>query len=305
MVSRLWSDSSIDRLEPGRVFSGDPLRALQLLHVATEFSFTGLSDEGEVDWIHRHMTNTDIYYVTSRWMATEKIVATFRIAGRQPELWDPVTGEIRDAPAFTQHDGTTAVPLELGPRGSQFVVFRRPIMSTRNGSAASNEIRSLPLLTLTGPWQVTFDAKLRGPAEPQTFGSLTDWTKRPENSIRFYSGGAVYRKRFNLTVAQAGGKKLQLDLGEVHEEAEVRLNGKFLGVVWTRPARIDISQAARPGENELEVKVVNLWPNRLIGDAGLAPSGGLTETNAHKFSATTPLLPSVLIGPVTILNEDL
>ena len=96
----------------------------------------------------------------------------------------------------------------------------------------------------------------------------------------------------------AAGQKLWLDLGEVHEEAVVKLNGRDLGVVWTKPARVDISAAARAGENDLEVTVVNLWPNRLIGDAGLPPEKRFTETNIRKFVATTPLLPSGLIGPV-------
>ncbi|WP_213807375.1 glycosyl hydrolase [Granulicella sp. dw_53] len=300
LVTKLWGGSLTDRLKPGRIFSGDPIEALKLLHLRPDFAFTDLSEEGEIDWIHRHMTDTDIYYVTSRWTTPEKIAASFRITGRQPELWDPVTGEIRDAPAFIQHDGVTTVPLVFKPRGSMFVIFRRKIASTRNGSTSTNEFRLSPILTLTGTWQVSFDAKLRGPAQPQTFNKLTDWTTRPESGIRYYSGEAVYRKQFHLGTAPVRGQKLLLNLGEVHEEAEVRLNGKMLGMVWTKPARIDISSAARKGENDLEIKVVNLWPNRLIGDASLPTSERLTETNAHKFNSETPLYPSGLIGPVVV-----
>jgi hypothetical protein len=242
----------------------------------------------------------DVYYITSRWDNTEKIDASFRVSGKQPEFWNPVTGEIQDAHAFRQHDGVTTVPLALDPRGSVFVVFRRPIAESMNGSALSNELNISPLLTLTGPWQVSFDPKWGGPATPQTFDKLVDWTKLPESGIRFYSGSAVYRKQFRLASMPKPGEALFLNLGEVHEEAEVRLNGQMLGVVWTKPARLNISKAARLGPNDLEITVVNLWPNRLIGDAGLPVEQRFTQTNAQKFSSTTPLYPSGLLGPVVV-----
>ena len=299
LTTKLWGSPS-DGISPGRIFSGDATAALQKLHLPPDFAFTGLSDEGEIDWIHRRTPSTDIYYVASRWDNAERIDVSFRITGKQPELWNPVTGEIRDARAFKQHAGLTTVPLALDPRGSVFVVFRKRIGNSRNGSAVSNEPSVSALLTLDGAWQVSFDPEWGAPTQPQTFDTLTDWTKRPEAGIRFYSGSAVYRKQFRLASRCKPGERLLLDLGEVHEEAEVRLNGRALGVVWTKPARIDISLAARQGENELEITVVNLWPNRLIGDSGLPVAQRLTETNAQKFSPTTPLYASGLLGPVKV-----
>ena len=152
---------------------------------------------------------------------------------------------------------------------------------------------------IAGPWEVAFDPKWGGP--PQiTFDSLVDWTKRAEEGIRHYSGTAIYRKSFRLDAPPAAGERLLLNLGEVHESAAVRLNGKDLGVAWTHPARVDITPAVRVGENQLEISVVNLWPNRLIGDEGLPPEKRFTQTNLHKFSAATPLYPSGLVGPVTL-----
>jgi hypothetical protein len=84
----------------------------------------------------------------------------------------------------------------------------------------------------------------------------------------------------------------------------VRLNGQDLGVVWSKPARVNITSAVKAGVNELEVSVVNLWPNRLIGDAGLPPEKRVTETNMRKFVSKSPLLPSGLLGPVQLLAED-
>ncbi len=99
----------------------------------------------------------------------------------------------------------------------------------------------------------------------------------------------------------AKGDHLLLDLGEVHEVASVRLNGRSLGVLWTKPARVDITDGAKAKDNDLEVTVVNLWPNRLIGDESLPKESRFTETNIHKFGSASPLLPSGLIGPVSLL----
>jgi hypothetical protein len=133
-----------------------------------------------------------------------------------------------------------------------------------------------------------------------TFDSLVDWTKRPEWEIQHYSGAARYTKSFTLAAAPKPGQQIMLNLGEVHEVASVRLNGQNVGVVWTKPARINITKFVHKGENALEIKVVNLWPNRLIGDSELPAEKRLTETNVHKFSEKTPLYPSGLDGPVAL-----
>jgi len=300
LVSKLWDNSPADQIQRGHVFAGEAEAALHMLGLSPDVAFQGVSKEGEMDWIHRRSGSVDLYYVTSRWDNAEKIDASFRVSGKQPELWNPVTGEIRDAHAFRQHDGVTTVPLALDPRGSVFVVFRRQIANRMSGPALTNELNTSLLLRLTGSWQVSFDPKRGGPATPRTFPELVDWTKLPESGIRFYSGSAIYRKQFSLASAPKPGEALFLHLGEVHEEAEVRLNGLKLGVVWTKPARVDISRAVKQGANDLEITVVNLWPNRLIGDAGLPVEQRFTQTNAQKFSSTTPLYPSGLLGPVVV-----
>ena len=305
LVARLWAhDPGDNRVGAGRVIAGkSAAEVLQELKLPPDFAYAGLSDGGELDWIHRHTDEAEIYFVTSRWDPKERVLCTFRVAGKQPELWDPVTGDIRDACAFSQRDGCTSVPLEFNPRGSLFVVFRKPIAATASGTATSNYAAITPLTELTGAWDVAFDPKWGGPAHV-VFDSLMDWTKRPEDGIKYYSGTAVYHKKFTLAAQSAGGRKLMLDLGDVREEAVVKLNGTDLGVVWTKPAQVDVTRAARPGENDLVVTVVNLWPNRLIGDAALPADKRFTETNIRKFTKTTPLWPSGLLGPVTILTNQ-
>jgi hypothetical protein len=145
-----------------------------------------------------------------------------------------------------------------------------------------------------------------------TFDRLTPWNEHPLPAIKFFSGTATYRKSFSLTKEQAAGL-VRLQLGEVKYIAQVRVNGKPLGIVWTAPWAADLTGAVRAGENQLEIEVTNLWPNRLIGDAALPKSQRVTKTNAERDPAakgriphlrgylpTDPLLPSGLLGPVVI-----
>jgi len=307
LVKLLWggldgSNVTQKKIGDGQLVWGQTAReTLQNDGVPTDFDAAGVSDDGTIDWIHRQTDDAEIYFVASRWEHPESIAATFRVSGKQPELWNPVTGEIRDATAFQQADGRTTIPLEFGPCGSTFVIFRKSIATNVDGLAASNYPATKISSTLAGPWTVSFDPKWGGP-EHVVFDQLMDWTNRPEPGIKHYSGTAVYHQQFDLPATAAKDPPLLLDLGEVHEVASVRLNGHDLGVVWTKPAHVDITAAVQPGKNDLEITVVNLWPNRLGYDESLPKEQRLTKSNIHKFSPTSPLLPSGLIGPVNLLT---
>ena len=308
LTTELWGDTHDPEatekvLRPGRLLCGPTAReVLGTMSVPPDFEATGVSDDGTIDWIHRKTDSADIYFVASRWAHPEKVQARFRVAGRQPELWDPVTGEMGDAAAFHQEDGRTTIPLEFGPCGSIFIVFRKPVPMNDSGKAASNYPATHIVKSISGAWTVNFDPKWGGPKKA-IFDRLIDWTNSPNPEIKYYSGTAIYHKEFIMPAQWETGSHLWLDLGEVHEIASVRLNGHDAGVVWTKPARINISETVRHGENKLEVRVANLWPNRLGYDESLPKERRLTETNIHKFSPTSPLLPSGLIGPVRLLAE--
>ena len=156
------------------------------------------------------------------------------------------------------------------------------------------------VVEIPGPWKVSFDPKWGGP-ESVVFERLDDWTKRPEEGIRHYSGTATYRQTFDLSeTSRCENAQIYLDLGRVQNLATVRLNGNDLGVVWTPPWRVEITDAVKPTGNRLEIDVVNLWPNRLIGDAALPPEKRLTKTNVTTYKKDSPLLESGLLGPVTL-----
>ena len=189
--------------------------------------------------------------------------------------------------------------MEFAPRGSLFVVFRKPIAADAAGNARSNFPKPSAFQEITGAWTVRFDPNWGGPASVE-FARLEDWTKRPEPGINYYSGKATYTKTFDVPASACQpGKRLWLDLGKVKNVAEVRLNGKSLGVVWTAPWRVELTGVAQPTGNRLEIDVANLWPNRLIGDAKLPPEKRLTKANVA-FKPDLPLLESGLLGPVTL-----
>ena len=228
--------------------------------------------QARLDWIHRRAGAAEIYFVSqpeARFRPRPR--SLFRTAGKQPELWDAVTGKIRDLPQWRVENGRTVVPLEFAPRQSWFVVLpqggQRPDQSSPTGrtSPRSSPCRRSPA---RGRCRSIRNGAGRNKV---TFEKLDDWTTRPEEGIRYYSGTAVYRNQCQPARRSAPGQRIFLDLGAVKNVARVKLNGHDLGVVWTAPWHVEITGAIRAGVNDLEIEVVNLWPNRLIGDATLPP----------------------------------
>jgi hypothetical protein len=264
-----------------------------------------LKDVPVLNYLHRCVGDTDIYFVCNSSNGYASASCTFRVTGKRPEIWDPVSGRIRPAAAWSQADGRAVVPLEFAPYGSVFVVFRQPVSTRVAGEAKGNFPTFTPLGELDGPWTVQFDPAWGGPASCQ-FDSLVSWTQRPEEGIKFYAGTATYHKNFDLPKsARKKGDRLWLDLGNVKELAEVRLNGKSLGVLWAFPFRVDVTDALKASDNKLEVDVVNSWPNRIIGDQSLPPEKRFTRTNIRKLTRETPLMESGLLGPVTLQTARL
>ena len=308
IAAEIWGDldgktRTVRRLGKGRVIWGKtPEEILRTDGVGPDFSFTGQTEDPEqFDYIHRTSGDTDIYFVINRTNRPETRDFTFRVAGKQPEIWDAVTGKTRLAAAYHQARAGTTLPLELAPFGSYFIVFRKPIAHTVSGTAPENFPKLVESGQLEGPWTVTFDTTWGGPAKV-SFPELISWTQRPEEGIKYYSGKATYTKTFNWT----GAGSLFLDLGTVKNVAVVRLNGKNLGILWCAPWRVDITKAVKPTGNVLEVDVINLWANRVIGDLSLPKDKRVTKTHdAFRFDmlrAGTPLLEAGLLGPVKLYS---
>jgi hypothetical protein len=121
-------------------------------------------------------------------------------------------------------------------------------------------------MEITGPWRLSFPPNLGAPPGA-TFDKLVSWTESNDDGVKYFSGTATYKRQFNVPASStANGKRLFLDLGKVQVLAEVIVNGKNLGTLWKVPFRVEVTDAVHTGDNDLEVRVTNLWPNRLIGD---------------------------------------
>jgi hypothetical protein len=275
--------------------------------VTTLLNKLGVPPDFESDvplrYTHRRAKDADLYFVANREDHLVDATCTFRVAGGAPALWDPLTGSVRDLPEYASRDGRTTVPMRFEPAQSFCVIFRK----AGRRATGTNFPKTSQAAELSGPWQVSFDPKWGGP-EQVAFQTLDDWTKRPEAGIKYYSGLATYRKAFDLPAAaqakQPGGREWYLDLGTVKNIARVRLNGQDLGVVWCAPWRVQITAAAKLTDNQLEIEVANLWPNRLIGDQALAPEKRLTSTTWNPFKRDSTLLESGLLGPVSLWAGD-
>lgn len=320
LVHELWG-------APHALIRRAPLPSvLKEIGIAPDVALPTAPAGSELRYIHRRLTDAEIYFIFNH---SDRDVAgdfAFRTAGRQPELWNAVTGVHTDAPGYRATATNTTVPLQLEPHGSTFVIFRRPLAAPRANTPKTTVAATL---AIAGPWQVAFHDG-RGAPPGATFPTLASWTESDLPGIKFYSGTATYRTSF--TTQLRAGTTATLDLGTVADLAEVRLNGALMGTLWQPPFRADITRHLRTGENTLEVRVANRWINRVIGDESLPTNltyqpegtnkftdGKLMELPAwlydrsrladrKRFSFTTwkhydtksPLVPSGLLGPVKI-----
>ena len=317
---KIFSDIEIavvDSMRPYPPYEAT-VEILKQLKISEDFT-----SDGTIRYAHRSLNGMEIYFVANRSNELIRSNCSFRVENGTPELWNPLTGETGKLKNFSRKDGITTIPIEFEASQSFFVVFNpnnKPESQIIANSLNSPVKESL--ITLNGPWNLSFDTKWGGPEEI-IFAQLVDWTQRAEEGIKYYSGTASYQKTFLLNKEMISTvKHLFIDLGEVNCMAQVSLNGIDLGTLWTNPWRLEITKALKSGKNLLKIKIVNLWPNRLIGDEKF-PSDGinnrkwpdwllekrprnsqrLTFSSYNFYKKDSPLLKSGLIGPVRILKE--
>ncbi len=283
----------------GMILSGMEMQeAFDLIGVVPDCKF---AKEDPALFIHRRTTDGDMYFISNQTDKTITVNPEFRVSGKSPELWSSVTGTSRELPAFSQSAQTSVVPLKLEAFESQFIVFRKSATKSGAADVSANFPVGRELADLSANWMVTFDAARRGPVNPVEFKSLTDWTLSGDESIKYYSGTAVYKTNVKLA-ENPSGKKIMLDLGVLTAMAKVKVNGKAVGGVWTAPWQVDISSALKQGSNEIEISVVNNWMNRLIGDQKTPEAQRPTWSPIIPYKVDSPLQASGLFGPVKILQ---
>ncbi|MCX6333718.1 MAG: glycosyl hydrolase, partial [Bacteroidia bacterium] len=246
VVNELWPPEKGEKsFGKGKVFTGQTIAGVMtVLQIAPDFDYTKPDAGTNLLFVHRKLAKADIYWVNNRNNREEKLEATFRIEGKIPEIWQPVTGKTGEA-SYVIEKGVTRVALNLEPNDAV----------------------------------------------------------NADTGVKYFSGTATYTKTINVPGNWLKkGEHLWLDLGIVRNLADVAVNGKSLGIIWKKPFRIEVTDVLKPGENQLEIKVTNLWVNRLIGDQQPDVAKKYTYTTQSFYRADSPLLPSGLLGPVQIVS---
>jgi hypothetical protein len=296
----LFGDGTgVHKVGQGTVYAGQSLTdVLNALELAPDFDYTKPESDTHLLFLHRKLADGDLYFVDNRNDRDETVEPSFRVAGKAPELWYAETGHAEPA-SYKIADGRTTVPLHLEPWGTVFVVFRKPTQAT---SRTLPGVRETQVATLEGPWNVSFPPE-RGAPPSITLNQLASWSDSPDAGVKYFSGTGTYT---NTIQAAADwfqkGARLWIDLGDVKNLAEVTVNGKPLGIVWHAPYRVDATSALKPGANALTIKVTNAWVNRLIGDEQPGVATKYTFADVKPYKATSPLLPSGLLGPVRLYS---
>ncbi len=283
----------------------------------------------DLKWIHRRVEGADIYFIANTKPASTERQCSFRISGKTAELWDPETGDIYALPGAPLPDGRAGATLRFDLAQSWFVVFRDKPSGHR--SSLNPFAPWKPLMEMEGAWSLSFDPNW-GPKDTLTLDRLDSWSAHPNPLVKYYSGTATYQKVFDFPQAVPGiqnrNRRVSLDLGRVEAIAQVTLNGQDCGIAWKPPYRVDVTRALKPGTNQLEIRVVNTWVNRLIGDEQLpldakwkdwetllawpdwflkgyrSSSGRYTFTTARFYNKNSPPQPSGLLGPVTLMETE-
>jgi alpha-L-rhamnosidase/Glycosyl hydrolases family 2, sugar binding domain len=299
--SELFGDGTGEHsVGSGKVYAGQGLAdVFNQLKLAPDFDHTKPQSDTNLQFVHRKLADGDLYFINNRNDRDETVDATFRVSGKAPELWYAETGTSKPA-SFKIADGRTTVPLHLEPWGTVFVLFRK---ATNDTSHSAPKITESKVADVEGPWNVTFQPD-RGAPPSATLDKLISWSDSSDAGVKYFSGAGTYTKTIQAPADWfRKDSHLWLDLGDVKNLAEVSVNGKSLGIVWHAPYRIDVTSALKQGSNEVSIKVINAWVNRLIGDQQPGATK-YTFADVHPYKANSPLLPSGLLGPVAVVRDD-
>jgi len=255
-------------------------------------------EKSRILYVHRKTANEDIYWLDNRSENSNDAEVSFRVTGKLPELWQPQTGK-REKVSYQIRDGRTIIPLKFESWEAYFIIFKdkTTVSSYTNPATTENQ-----LATIEGEWDIHFQQGRGAPAAIKV-SELKSWSENEDNGVKYFSGTASYTKSLSAPASWfTGGSQIWLDLGDVKNIAEVKVNGKPAGTVWKKPFRVNVSGALKAGTNMIEINVTNLWVNRLIGDAQPGVTNKITFTTMPFYQASSKLLPSGLLGPVQVLS---
>ena len=299
IAKTMWgnSDEKIKRYGKGFIVNGLELKeALSQLQVFKDVDLNGQKD---VLWTHRTMEGKEIYFLTNQSDREISFTPSFRVSGMKPQLWDAITGEIRDLNEFEELNKRISLPIKMEALQSWFIVFSKSNSKNNSSNQISNFQESKIIQTLKKSWQVNFVNKKIGPNKIVDFPTLTDWALSDNDKIKYYSGTAVYKSTFEFHKNNSNND-IFIDLGNVGVMATVKINGKHIGTTWIAPYTLNTLGTIKEGLNTIEVEVVNVWRNRLTGDKLLPKEQQTTWLINDAVGTEEALVTSGLLGPVTI-----
>ncbi|MDR3247056.1 MAG: hypothetical protein LBT50_11585, partial [Prevotellaceae bacterium] len=311
--------------EPGKAFFTYLSRCQMILQ---QGSFISRND----DLLHRRTPEADIFFVRNTKAAQEKDIE-FPVVSSAPEIWDAYTGTIKNTAQWQQNGDKTVLHLKMEKDESLFVVF--PLSKTGYAKLPEIKVVNETTTAVNGEWTVDFRPKTDEAPFQKKFAELVDFSTQTEAAVKYFSGTAVYEKKIRINAADLGAnKRIILDLGQVSDLAELEINGKRADILWVPPYRADISALLKSGDNTLKLHVTNTWVNRLIGDEQYPEDFEWTDKNQglramkslpewfvkgeqrpvkerktfvpwYFYKKDSKLLPAGLIGPVTIIKQDI
>ncbi|MFZ9660488.1 MAG: glycosyl hydrolase, partial [Chitinophagaceae bacterium] len=254
LVEQIWNRSNKN------VMTGIILEdVMAKIKLKKDFSYDDQGGKLKLFFVHRKLNDRDVYWVNNRTTNSLTTQVKFHITGLKPVIWHPENGSLEQV-SYNISNGETTVDLPLVPNDAVFVIFKdRAIASTVKINRSDEKI----VAEIINNWNVSFQEG-RGAPSSIKMDHLESFTKNENPAVKYFSGTASYTTDFNLD--KLDKSNYYIDLGEVKELAEVLLNGKSAGIIWKRPFVVDVSAFIKKGKNQLEVKVTNLWVNRLIGD---------------------------------------
>ncbi|MDR1814743.1 MAG: hypothetical protein LBR18_07860 [Tannerella sp.] len=295
----------------------------------------GACIETHPDRLHRRTPEAEIFFVRNPLNTAVERTFAFPVKNRIPELWDAYWGAIRQTSKWQARGDSVFVRLQLQPDASMFVVF--PTIENAYAKLPEIEIVNSKTEEIKGAWEVTFLPKLDAPFK-RNMPQLLDFSKQDDEALKYFAGTAVYQRYIRISAADLKpNKRVLLDLGELHDIAEVEINGNPVTVLWHPPYSVDITPCLKAGNNQIRISVTTNWANRLIGDMqepldfevakdelfkGVLvgrpmseypdwflndtprPSKGRKTFNLHYYYyQDSPLQPAGLLGPVTIVKQ--
>ncbi|MGB5419375.1 glycosylhydrolase-like jelly roll fold domain-containing protein, partial [Algibacter sp.] len=265
-----------------------------------------LPETANIKWVHRKLKDLDIYYLTNQGDKPVSFKASFRVKDKSPELWSALDGSTRQLPEYSNENHRTTVPLHFNVNESYFVVFKNKGKGAKeNLSMALNFKSKEKVKKLDVLWDIHFKNEWIGTDFNLEKQALLDWTTSANENVKYFSGTASYKTSMSLK-AEDIKQSLFLNFEHVAGIAEVKLNGVALATIWTTPYTVSISEAAKAGENMLEIDLTNNWTNQLLWQYKQDEEARKTWefVNVLGKRPDAELMPSGVFGKVWLSAED-